>query len=123
MKLNVCGEWNGAAYFIIHLCHCKHLLRTGLATLPDGGMCIIIIHIFSDHSDDRISLARFNNEGDMLWFKPIPRDDPDMNNEDDYDLLYVPDSGFMITGSCYYRDPFHPQPLDVAQALFYTYRS
>jgi hypothetical protein len=109
MKLNVCGEVEWCRVLHNPFMPLQTSLATGLVTLPDGG-CAITITYFFGALEDRISLARFNNEGDMLWFKPIPRDDPDMNNEDDYDLLYVPDSGFMITGRCYYRDPFHPQP-------------
>jgi hypothetical protein len=81
-----------------------------LAVMPDGGCVILMLYLFGT-SVDRISLARFNNQGEMLWAKPIPRDDANMNSEDGYDLLYVPDSGFIISGICGYRDPFHPLPL------------
>ena len=110
MKLNVCGEVEWCRVLHNPFLPLQNSFPQGLVALPDGG-CVIMFLYFSGVFEDRISLARFNSEGDMLWFKPIPRDDANMNSEDGYDLLYVPDSGFIISGICGYRDPFHPLPL------------
>jgi hypothetical protein len=110
MKLNVCGEVEWCRVLHNPFLPLQNSFPQGLVALPDGG-CVIMFLYFSGVFEDRISLARFNSEGDMLWFKPIPRDDENMNSEDGYDLLYVPDRGFIISGICGYRDPFHPLPL------------
>ena len=54
---------------------------------------------------DRVCLARFSKDGDYLW-KQCYNSNAAMDNEYCLDLILAPDNGFLLTGYCYYSNPW-----------------
>ena len=103
MKLNACGEKEWCYLFPTEG---HHDYGYDLAVSPNGGVAFIIAYSGIDYSDDRVCLAKFTKEGEFLWKKcyNLP-DSVSMNNEIMNDVISTPDSGFLMTGFCYYSNP------------------
>ncbi len=101
MKLNSCGEkeW------------CKILslpnnmdFGARIVQLPNGNY-VALLADFSYNPSERIWLMCFNEAGDTLWKKVYAQTEPDIVNEEGYDLLVTSDSSILITGEGAYPDP------------------
>ncbi|MBW6460045.1 MAG: T9SS type A sorting domain-containing protein [Bacteroidales bacterium] len=103
MKLNACGEkeWCRIFYSPNHLDYAHSILAT-----EDGGCAVILRYTgtFPPNFDDRICLARFSANGDLLWKQCYNSTDTLLRAEDSNHLFETPDKGFLITGHCYYLD-------------------
>jgi hypothetical protein len=101
MKLNACGEkeW------------CKILNLPGnmdfgalVVQLPNGNY-IALLADFSYNPSERIWLMCFSESSDTLWKKVYAQTEPDIVNEEGYDLLVTSDSNILITGEGAFPDP------------------
>jgi hypothetical protein len=57
---------------------------------------------------ERICLAKLSPDGELIWKQCYTTSDTSQRNEDIYDIMITPDSGFLLTGDCYYEDPTVP---------------
>ena len=105
MKLNACGEkeW------------CRILSTTSnndffmdLVGTPDRGCAGLVFGAFYPLFEYRSGIVRFTSNGDLLWQQYYQSQDPGIDNENLSNLLLTPDSGFLMTGYCYYPDPGNP---------------
>ncbi|MFO7615612.1 MAG: T9SS type A sorting domain-containing protein [Bacteroidales bacterium] len=103
MKLNTCGEkeWCRIFYIPNSLNYAHSIVAT-----EDGGCAVILRYTgtFPPNFDDRICLARFSANGDLLWKQCYNSTDTLLRAEDSNHLFETPDKGFLITGHCYYLD-------------------
>jgi len=108
IKLNACGEkeW------------CRQLLTTSendfymdIVSTPDGGCAALIFGAFYPQYNFRTGILRFSSDGDILWQQYYQSPDQGVDNEEISNLLLSPDSGFLMTGWCYYPDPDNPSLL------------
>jgi len=103
MKLSACGEkeWCRIFYSPNHFDYAHSIVAT-----EDGGCAVILRYTgtFPPHFDDRICLARFSANGDLLWKQCYNSTDTLLRAEDSNHLFETPDKGFLITGHCYYLD-------------------
>jgi hypothetical protein len=107
MKLNACGEKQWCKVFIVDGIN----YSDAVVVLPDGSCTIILRYMGVDSQSDRICLAKFSLDGDMIWKQCYNSQDSNLHNEDAYDLIITTDGGFLITGVCYYVDPNPPHYL------------
>ncbi len=105
IKLNACGEkqW------------CKQFSTTSdddfyhdVVSTPDNGCAALIVQSFFPLRIYRNGIIRFSQDGIILWQRYYQSDDPGVNNEEMIDIIITPDSGFLLTGTCYYPDPDNP---------------
>ena len=103
LKLNACGEKEWCWLFPTEG---YHDYGYGLTITPDGGVAFILNETGENLIDDRICLARFASDGSFLWKEcyNLP-DTVAMNNEIAYEVITTPDSGFLLTGDCYFINP------------------
>ncbi|MBI9034619.1 MAG: T9SS type A sorting domain-containing protein [Bacteroidales bacterium] len=100
-KINACGEkeWCWVYQTGNHYDSGSRIVAT-----PDGGCAAILKYI--DHRPDtnRIALARFSAEGELLWINHYEGTDSLVHSEDEAFLRYIEGSGFLISGACYFED-------------------
>jgi hypothetical protein len=108
IKLNACGEkqW------------CNQLSTTSnydfysdIVSTPDGGCAALIFGAFYPQYNFRTGILRFSPDGDLLWQQYYQSSDQGIDNEELSNLILTPDSGFLMTGDCYYPDPDNPDLL------------
>ena len=104
MKLNTCGEKEWCKVFVED----DNNYSRALAVTPDGGVVMILMYMNTEPFTDRICLARFDINGNLLWQNCYNSSDSLLNNQEAYDLTITTDGGFLITGRCYYEDPAPP---------------
>ena len=105
MKLNACGEkeW------------CRTLSTTSnndffmdLVNTPDGGCAGLIFGAFYPLYQYRMGILRFSSDGDLMWQQYYQSYDPGVWDEELSDLIVTPDSGYLMSGWCYYPDNDNP---------------
>ncbi|MBP6872802.1 MAG: T9SS type A sorting domain-containing protein [Bacteroidales bacterium] len=105
MKLNACGEkeW------------CRTLMTTSnydfytdIVCTHDGGCAAVVINAFHPLFINSTGILRFSTDGDLVWQQYYQSQDPGIQEENIFNLLLTPDSGFLMTGYCYYPDPNNP---------------
>jgi hypothetical protein len=103
MKLNACGEKEWCRVFNIpdHYDYAHSIVAT-----DDGGCAVILkfTGVPPPSQTDRICLARFDSEGNLLWKQCYNSPDINLISEDSRSLLITPDEGFLITATCDYLD-------------------
>jgi hypothetical protein len=104
MKLNSCGEKQWCKVFIGDGIN----FSNAVVVLPDGSCVIILRYMGVDLQTDRICLAKFSIEGDLIWKQCYNSGDSSIYNEDGLFLTIMPDGGFLISGYCDYVDPNPP---------------
>jgi hypothetical protein len=105
LKLNVCGEMEW----------CQSISTTSdydfyadIITTIDNGCAALIVQSFYPLRIYRNGIIRFSRDGILLWQQYYQSDDPGVNNEELLDMIMTPDSGFLLTGTCYYPDLDNP---------------
>jgi hypothetical protein len=106
IKLDACGEkqW------------CKQFTTTSdddfyhdVVSTPDNGCAAMVIQAFyPNYSLNNTGILRFSSDGELLWQKYYQSSDQGVWDEELNDLILTPDSGFLMTGFCYYPDPDNP---------------
>ena len=103
MKLNACGEKEWCRVFHIpnHFDYAHSIIAT-----DDGGCAVILRYtgVLPSQPEDRICLARFDQDGNLLWKQCYNSSDTNLISEDSRSLLITPDKGYLITGVCDYFD-------------------
>jgi len=106
IKLNACGEkeWCKVIYSPDH-----HDFADCIC-ITTGGGCAVKLNLLNgeDLQTDRICLTKFNTDGEINWTKCYNSLDSSLDNEDDNNTILTSDSGFLITGYCYYEAPTQP---------------
>jgi hypothetical protein len=102
MKLNECGEkeW------------CKILPSPGnsdyiysICAAPDGGCTAVMLMTGENGFTDRVCLSKFAKDGEYLW-KQCFNSTAAIGNEYCVDVILTPDEGYLLTGYCYYSNPW-----------------
>ena len=103
LKLNACGEKEWCRIFPTEGYHDYGM---GCCVTPDDGVAFVMIMTGNEPGKDRICFARFASNGDFLWKQCYNINDTvAMGNELAYCVISTPDSGFLLTGDCYYSNP------------------
>jgi hypothetical protein len=100
MKLNKCGEKEWCKIFSSP--GYQDLFR-GICTTKDGGCATIML---GESLGDKDYLCRFSNEGELLWKYYYPPTTGQTGLERTTHLILTPDQGFLMTGFCYYSNPW-----------------
>jgi hypothetical protein len=106
IKLNPCGEkqWCRVYHTPGDMDYAYNVLA-----LEDGSVVTILKYTgYFPPGNDRICLAKFDSQGDMIWKECYNSPDTSMINEDARSFILTSDSGYLITGSCDYEDPLNP---------------
>ena len=95
MKLDACGqkEWCKIYKSPGHIDYASHIHNT-----PGGGYIIRYAYWGYDYGDKRIWLFKLDEEGNTLW-QNLYATDTSYINEEVYDMIVTPDSGYLITGN------------------------
>ncbi len=103
LKLNSCGE---KEWCYIFPTDGYHDYGMDCCITPDNGVAFVMIMTGEYGVKDRVCLARFSSNGNFLWKQcyNLP-DTVAMGNELAYFVISTPDSGFLISGDCYYSNP------------------
>ena len=104
MKLSACGEKQWCKVFIEEGINFSY----AVVVLPDGGCVITLSYMGVNLQTDRICLAEFSIEGDLIWKQCYNSVDSSIYNEEGLFLMIMPDGGFLISGYCDYVDPNPP---------------
>jgi hypothetical protein len=75
--------------------------------LNDQG-CIVLIISVDDPLINRLCLVRFDVDGNLSWKEYYNSQDTSIWAPFGQSLIQTQDSGFLITGKCYYEDPDEP---------------
>ena len=107
IKLDSCGEkeWCKVFYTPGNFDFSNFVLAT------DDGGCVAILRYTGDDPTgqiDRICLAKLSDKGDLIWKQCYNSPDTGLINADARYLTITPISGFLITATCDYLDPNHP---------------
>lgn len=100
IKLNECGEKEWCKIFSSP--GYRDYYR-GLCTTLDGGCATIML---GESLNDKDYLCRFSKEGELLWQKYYPPTTGQTGLERTTHLILTPDQGFLMTGFCYYSNPW-----------------
>ena len=100
IKLNVCGEKEWCKIFSSP--GYQDYFR-GLCTTSDGGCATIML---GESLNDKDYLCRFSNEGELLWQYYYPPTSGQTDSERATNLILCPDQGFLMSGFCYYANPW-----------------
>jgi len=100
MKLNACGEKEWCKIFSSP--DYTDYFR-GLCTTRDGGCATIML---GESLNDKDYLCRFSNEGELLWQYYYPPTTGQTGLERTEHLIQTPDQGFLMSGFCYYSNPW-----------------
>jgi hypothetical protein len=105
IKLNSCGEKEWCTIF-----HSEdnHDFSRCLALTPEGNILTVLLLTNPDPWVERICLAKLSPAGDLIWKHCYTTSDTSQRNEDVFDIIITPDSGFLISGLCDYEDPTVP---------------
>ncbi len=99
IKLNACGEkeW------------CRLISTTSdidffkdVVAFQSEGCAALVCQTYNPLHIYRTGILRFSPNGELLWQKYHQSPDPEVENESLSDLILTPDSGFLMTGYCYY---------------------
>ena len=104
MKINACGEKEWCRVIIEN----EYNYAGAIVTTPDGGVAVILRYMNELLFLDRIGLARFDVDGNLLWKHYYNSTDTALSNEDGWDLTLAPDGGFLISATCRYENPDPP---------------
>ncbi len=104
LKLNACGEkgWCKVYYTPNNHDYASYVIAI------NGGGCITTLRYTGIAPDDRICLARFSDDGDMLWKECYNSADTGLVFEDSRSITITPDNGYLISAVCDYEDPTNP---------------
>jgi hypothetical protein len=100
MKLNKCGEKEWCKIFSSP--GYQDYFR-GICTTQDGGCATIML---GESLNDKDYLCRFSKEGELLWQYYYPPTSGQTDSERTTNLILCPDQGFLMTGFCYYANPW-----------------
>lgn len=112
MKLDACGqkEWCNIYKSPGQIDYASHI-----HIIPGGGYIVRFAYWGYDYGDKRIWLFKLDEEGNTVW-QNLYATDTSYINEEVYDMIVTPDSGYLITGYCdmeidtmpgnYYWHPF-----------------
>jgi len=100
MKLNTCGEKQWCKIFSSP--GYQDYFR-GLCTTSDGGCATIML---GESLNDEDFLCRFSKEGNLLWKYYYPPTTGQTGLERTEHLILTPDQGFLMSGFCYYSNPW-----------------
>lgn len=101
MKLNACGQQEWCRVF--HTPN-NYDFASELEIMPDGDVVITLRYHSYDPFDERICLVRMSPEGELKWRNYYWQDEQQFSNEEDTDILLLPDDRILITGWGYYED-------------------
>ena len=102
IKLNACGEKEWCR--VISTTSDNDFFRS-IVTTQDGGCAAIIYGAYFPLYIYESGILKFSSTGDLDWQFYHQSPDDGVYNEDLSHLLLTPDSGFLMTGYCYYPDP------------------
>ena len=107
IKLDSCGnkEWCKVFYTPDNFDYANFVMA-----MDDGG-CIAILRYTGDDPTgqvDRICLVKLTGDGELEWRQCYNSADSGIINSDARYLTLTPDGGYLITASCGYPDPVHP---------------
>jgi hypothetical protein len=105
LKLNPCGEKEWCTIFYTED---NHDFASCFTITQQENLVAVLQYTSGESWVDRICLANLSSDGDLLWKKCYTTSDTSQRNEDIYDIMITPDSGFLLTGDCYYEDPTVP---------------
>lgn len=105
LKLNSCGEKEWCRIFYTEN---NHDFSSCFTITPEGNIVSVLLLTNPEPWVERICLAKLSSEGDLIWKLCYTTSDTSQRNEDVFDIIVTPDSGFLITGFCYYEDPTVP---------------
>jgi len=105
MKLDSCGEKEWCRLFYTEN---NDDFASCLTLTPEGDVVTVLMLTNPEPWVERICLAKLSSDGDLLWKHCYTSADTNQRNEDAYNLIITPDHGFLISGFCYYEDPFYP---------------
>jgi len=100
IKLNKCGEKEWCKIFSTPGNSDK---MQGLCVTKDGGCAAILV---DGTLNDKDYLVRFSKEGELLWMYYYPPTTGHTGMEHPTNLILTPDDGFLMTGFCYYSNPW-----------------
>ncbi|MBI9035205.1 MAG: T9SS type A sorting domain-containing protein [Bacteroidales bacterium] len=101
MKLNACGEKLWCKVF--HTPNNYDL--TNSVELLSNGDCLIRLSYHSyDMLEQRICIVRLNPSGEIIWKNYYAEENPHIYNEEEHDILLLPDNKILISGWCDYAD-------------------
>jgi hypothetical protein len=113
MKLNACGEkeWCKVFYTPGNYDYSMYVLSN------DNGGCVVLLNNTgpdSNYYGVRVALAELDSNGELIWQQEYNSPDSSFKGEIISHVLKTVDSGYLLTGMCYYEDPSHP-------GLFWTH--
>jgi len=105
LKLNPCGEKEWCSIFYTED---NHDFASCFTLTPQEDIVSVLMYTNPEPWVERICLAKLSPDGELLWKQCYTTSDTSQRNEDIYDIIMTPDSGFLLTGYCYYEDPTVP---------------
>jgi len=104
IKIDSCGEkeWCKIIYNPGSLNYATQVIST-----QDNG-CAVLLYSGLNISEDRVCLARFSSDGELLWNNCYNSIDTSIANPWGQSVIQTPDRGFLISGHCGYEDPNQP---------------
>jgi hypothetical protein len=105
LKLNPCGEKEWCRIFYTEN---NYDDSPCLIVTPKGDVVSVLMYTNPEPWVERICLAKLSPDGELIWKHCYTTSDTSQRNEEIYDIMITPDSGFLLTGDCYYEDPTVP---------------
>jgi hypothetical protein len=110
IKLDSCGEkqWCRVFYTPGNMDYANQVQAT-----DDGGCVVVLMYTGYDPSGniDRLCLAKFSGEGELLWKQCYNSTDTSLQHPDADQLYMTNDKGFIVSGICHYENPDPPHIL------------
>jgi len=103
IKMNACGEIEWAKWFPV-----EGTVNLGydIIQTPEGNYDLMaLMYTYNPFSDQRISIIRLDQEGNVLMMKDFIKDDPNIHNDEGSNLLSLSNGTGLISGYAYYPDP------------------
>ncbi len=104
LKLDSCREKEWCK--IINIPGSNNYSTSVVSTISNG--CAVLLFSGQNIVEDRICLARFSDNGEMLWKNCYNSPDTSLASPFCRYLMQTNDKGFLINGYCYYADPNNP---------------